>query len=133
MWKVKKMPVDRHKLGRYSKNKGKRAERELAHIFQEAGLVDAHRTAQFMGKTGQAGDIEGVPFIHVEAKNVEKLNLRNAMAQSENDAEACGKGEIPIVCHKKSRVPWLVTMNLTDWIPIYKVWLKAKEKDNADK
>ena len=127
------MPVDRHKLGRYSKNKGKRAERELAHIFQEAGLVDAHRTAQFMGKTGQAGDIEGVPFIHVEAKNVEKLNLRNAMAQSENDAEACGKGEIPIVCHKKSRVPWLVTMNLTDWIPIYKVWLKAKEKDNADK
>lgn len=130
---VKKMPVDRHKLGRYSKNKGKRAERELAHIFQEAGLVDAHRTAQFMGKTGQAGDIEGVPFIHVEAKNVEKLNLRNAMAQSENDAEACGKGDIPIVCHKKSRVPWLVTMNLTDWIPIYKVWLKAKEKDNADK
>lgn len=127
------MPVDRHKLGRYSKNKGKRAERELAHIFQEAGLVDAHRTAQFMGKTGQAGDIEGVPFIHVEAKNVEKLNLRNAMAQSENDAEACGKGDIPIVCHKKSRVPWLVTMNLTDWIPIYKVWLKAKEKDNADK
>lgn len=124
---VKKMPVDRHKLGRYSKNKGKRAERELAHIFQEAGLVDAHRTAQFMGKTGQAGDIEGVPFIHVEAKNVEKLNLRNAMAQSENDAEACGKGEIPIVCHKKSRAPWLVTMNLTDWIPIYKVWLKSKE------
>lgn len=133
MWKVKKMPVDRHKLGRYSKNKGKRAERELAHIFQEAGLVNVHRTAQFMGKTGQAGDIEGVPFIHVEAKNVEKLNLRNAMAQSENDAEACGKGEIPIVCHKKSRVPWLVTMNLTDWIPIYKVWLEAKEKDNADK
>ena len=127
------MPVDRHKLGRYSKNKGKRAERELAHIFQEAGLVNAHRTAQFMGKTGQAGDIEGVPFIHVEAKNVEKLNLRNAMEQSENDAEACGKGDIPIVCHKKSRVPWLVTMNLTDWIPIYKVWLKAKEKDNADK
>ena len=130
---VKKMPVDRHKLGRYSKNKGKRAERELAHIFQEAGLVDAHRTAQFMGKTGQAGDIEGVPFIHVEAKNVEKLNLRNAMAQSEEDTEACGKGEIPIVCHKKSRVPWLVTMNLADWIPIYKVWLKVKEKDNADK
>lgn len=127
------MPADRHKIGKYSRSKGKRAERELAHIFQDAGLVDAHRTAQYMGKTGAAGDIEGVPFIHVEAKNVEKLNLRNAMAQSENDAKASGKGEIPIVCHKKSRVPWLVTMNLTDWIPIYKVWLKSKGENNADK
>lgn len=79
-----------------------------------------------MGKTGAAGDIEGLPFIHIEAKNVEKLNLRNAMAQSERDADANGNGNIPIVCHKRSRMPWLVTMNLTDWLPIYKAWLDTK-------
>ena len=120
------MVVDHHKIGKYSRNKGKRAERELAHIFQDYGFADVHRTAQFMGKTGAAGDIEGLPFIHIEAKNVEKLNLRNAMAQSERDAEANGNGNIPIVCHKRSRMPWLVTMNLTDWLPIYKAWLDTK-------
>ena len=44
-----------------------------------------------MGKTGQAGDVEGVPGIHVECKNVEKLSLDAAYQQSARDAEAAGR------------------------------------------
>ena len=67
----------------------------------------------------------GLPFIHVEAKNVQKLNLRDAMAQSERDARA---DEMPVVMHKKDRKPILVTMNLDDWMRLYISWLKEWEE-----
>lgn len=103
-----------------SRQKGARFERALAHIFREYGFDDARRGQQFSGKNGDA-DVVGLPFIHVEAKNVQKLNLRNAMAQSERDAKA---DETPVVMHKMDRKPILVTMNLDDWMRMYKVWLK---------
>ena len=55
------------------------------------------------------------------------------MAQSENDAKASGKDEIPIVAHKISNKPWLVTMLADDWFTLYKIWLKSKGENNADK
>ena len=67
----------------------------------------------------------GLPFIHVEAKNVQKLNLRDAMAQSERDAK---DDEMPVVMHKKDRKPILVTMNLDDWMRLYISWLKEWEE-----
>lgn len=130
---VKKMPVDRHKIGRYSKSKGKRGERMWAKVCREHGFKDARRTQQFSGGTQDSSDVVGLDGIHIEVKFVEKLNLRNAMAQSEEDAKNSGKGEIPIVAHKTSNKPWLVTMLTDDWFELYEAWLKAKEKDNADK
>lgn len=103
-----------------SRQKGARFERTLAHIFKDYGFEDARRGAQFCGKNGDA-DVVGLPFIHVEAKNVQKLNLRDAMAQSESDAR---EDEMPVVMHKKDRKPVLVTMNLDDWMRLYKAWLK---------
>lgn len=107
-----------------SRQKGKRFELALAHIFQEYGFEDARRGQQFSGINGDA-DVVGLPFIHVEAKNVQKLNLRDAMAQSERDARA---DEMPVVMHKKDRKPILVTMNLDDWMRLYISWLKEWEE-----
>lgn len=118
--------IDHHKIGRASRNKGKRGEREFAKLCKEQGFADAHRTAQFRGNTGDAGDVEGLPRIHVECKFVENLNLRKAMEQSTNDANANGNGDVPIVAHKKSRQPWLITMYLEDWFEFYRNWLKGK-------
>ena len=64
-------------------------------------------------------DVIGLPGIHIEVKNVERLNLRAAMAQSENDAK---DGEVPIVAHKSNRKPWLVTMNSEDFFKLYEAW-----------
>ena len=101
-----------------SRQKGARAERELAKILREHGF-DARRGQQFSGIEGE--DVVGLPLIHIECKNVQKLNLRDAMAQSERDAK---DDQIPVVMHKKDRKPWLVTLNLDDFIPMYKYWLK---------
>lgn len=115
--------------GRASRDKGKRFERDIANFFKGYGIT-ARRTAQFCGKTGQAGDVEGVPGVHVECKCVEKLNLEQAYQQSVRDAEAVGKNEIPVVIHKKSRKPAMITMALTDWIDMYLAWQRVKEEED---
>ena len=97
--------------------KGAGGERELAKKLREYGY-DCRRGQQFSGANGDA-DVVGLPGIHIECKRVERLNLEDAMAQSRRDAR---EGEIPVVMHRKTRSPWLVTMTLEDWIEIYREW-----------
>ena len=130
------MPEKRNKKsasmqGRASREKGKRFEREIANFFKSYG-ISARRTAQFCGKTGAAGDVEGLPGIHVECKAVERLNLEAAYAQSVRDAEAAGHGEIPVVIHKKSRKQAMVTMALMDWIGMYLAWQDSQRKTEEE-
>lgn len=101
-----------------SREKGKRAERELAHKLSGYGF-DCRRGQQFSGIEGE--DVVGLPMVHIECKNVQKLDLRGAYAQSERDAK---ENQIPVVMHKKDRKPWLVTIGLDDFMLIYKMWLK---------
>ena len=108
--------MDRHKIGKASREKGKRGERELANLLRSYGFENSRRGQQFCGKDGSA-DVVGLPGIHIECKRVERLNLENAMEQSQQDARP---GEIPIVCHRRDRKPWLVTLTLDDFIQIYK-------------
>ena len=109
-------------MGKASREKGKKGEREWAGICREAGYPDARRTAQYCGNTGAAGDVEGLPGIHQEVKRVEHLNLVQAVLQSVRDAEAEGKGNLPMVAHRKSRCGWLVTMRAEDWFLLYREW-----------
>ena len=106
-----------------SRQKGARAERELAKKLREYGFENVRRGQQFSGLEGE--DVVGMPMIHIECKNVQKLNLRDAMAQSERDAK---EDQVPVVMHKKNRMPWLVTLNLEDFIQMYKQWLKEWEE-----
>lgn len=123
-----------------SKQKGARFERRLALLFRDHGY-DARRTAQYCGNTGEAADVVGLPFIHVEAKHVERLNIHDAMAQAKRDAEAGGKGYLPAVFHKKNGSEVLVTMTLEDWMNVYREWesgmeletlAKLKEKEESE-
>lgn len=110
-----------------SRNKGIRGEKQWAELCQQHGFEDAHRTGQFCGKTGQAADVEGLPYIHTEVKWVQNLNLREAMRQSIRDCKAEGKGNIPIVASKKNGRPWLVTLSSDGFFEIYKGYLKYQE------
>lgn len=109
-----------------SKRKGAAFERKLASIFREHGY-DARRTAQYCGNTGDASDVVGLPFIHIEAKAQEKMYLYDWMEQAINDAKANGKGHLPTVFHKKNNHDILVTMRLSDWIEVYKEWEASQE------
>ncbi len=106
-------------MAKKSVEKGKRFERLLASKFREYGY-DARRTAQYCGNTGDAADVIGLPFIHCEAKHVERLNIYDAMNQAKRDAEASGKGALPVVFHKKNNQNILCTMELEDFMQIYR-------------
>lgn len=103
-------------MGAYSRSKGKRGELQWRDECRKHGY-DAMRGAQSNGAV--IADVIGLPGIHIECKNVERLNLRAAMTQSENDAK---DGEVPIVAHKSNRKPWLVTMNSEDFFKLYEAW-----------
>ena len=102
-----------------SKRKGKAGELEWCKFCREHGFEAVRRTAQFCGNTGEAADCVGLYGIHQEVKRVEKLNIHEAMAQAERDAEAEGKGNMPIVAHRKNNTKWLVTMRAEDWFKLY--------------
>ena len=96
--------------GRPSREKGKRGERELAVALSTLLGQDWRRGQQFSGERGNA-DVVGVPGLHVECKRVEKLDLKSAMRQSRSDAP---DGRVPVVCHRASHEPWLITLDLRD-------------------
>lgn len=98
-----------------SNRKGKKAEIEVAHILQEHGFTEARRGVQYQGGP-DSPDVIGIDGVHIEVKRVEKLNLTDAYAQSKRDA---APSEIPIVVHRKSREPWMVTMTFENFLKIW--------------
>lgn len=108
-------------MGKASREKGKRGEREFALFCRDQGY-DCHRTAQYRGNTGAAGDVEGLPGIHVEVKRTETLKLWDYMNQSVHDSEQEGKGNLPIVAWRKNDHPWIIAMRAQDFFTIYREW-----------
>lgn len=100
-----------------SKAKGKRGEIQLSKELRLLGY-DTRRGQQYCGANGDA-DVVGLPGIHIECKYTERLKLYDAYAQSVHDAKG---GEVPVVMHRKNHCQWLVTLNLVDFIEMYKEW-----------
>lgn len=111
-----------------SKQKGARFERALAKRFREYGYTNSHRTAQYCGNTGDASDVVGLPGLHIEAKHQEAMRLYDWMAQAKSDARANGGGNLPAVFHKKNNCEILVTMELDDFMAIYKEYEAGLER-----
>ena len=87
-------------MGRMSRQKGKRGEREAAAELGAILGVTARRGVQYQGGPDSPDVVlEGVP-IHVEAKRTERLSLWAAIEQAKADAP---KGSVPLVWHKANR------------------------------
>lgn len=108
-------------MGKMSREKGKRFEREVATMFKEYGYT-ARRSSQYAGNTGEAADVIGVPGIHLEAKHQEKMHLYDWYEQANRDAIEEDKGNLPVVIHRANCKPVLVTMMFDDWIRLYREW-----------
>lgn len=111
------MSADAKKMGRASRNKGARGERELANLLSDLWGYRVHRGKVFYGES----DMVGLDGIHPEVKRVERLNVPQAMAQAVEEAGKRQDG-LPTVFHRRNRGEWLVTMRLTDWIDLYGAW-----------
>lgn len=104
-----------------SRAKGKRGELIVAHMFQKWGYP-AERGQQHDGMSGHA-DVVGVPYLWIEVKWREGLDIPEAMKQADRDSDAymdrTHEGVIPVVIRKENRRPWMVTMHLDDLAGMY--------------
>ena len=100
-----------------SKRKGNRAERELLHLLQSYGLDARRNNQQYIGGIDNP-DISvkiGPVSVHVECKRVERLAMAAALRQAHRDANGHA---LPVVVHRRSREPWLITMELADLLEV---------------
>jgi Holliday junction resolvase len=104
-------------MGKPSRDKGKRGEREFAGELRHKGY-DAHRGQQYHGGA-DSPDVVGLPGIHIEVKRTEKLRLWDAVAQAVRDAAK--KMLMPIVAHRKNGKPWVVILLLDDFLRLYRM------------
>ena len=100
-----------------SRQKGARFERTLAAALRDYGY-ECRRGQQYCGVNGDA-DVIGLPGIHIEAKHQERMSLYDWMEQAKRDAR---QDELPAVFHKKNNAEILVSMELADWIKLYREW-----------
>jgi len=97
-------------MGKPSRDKGKRGEREAAGILSELFGVPVRRAQQYAGNAGTA-DLVGLPGVHVEVKRRERGNVAGWMDQAVGDA---ADETTPLVVHRASGKPWLATCRLDD-------------------
>lgn len=91
-------------MGRMSKQKGKRGEREAAAELGALLGCNARRGVQYQGSTDSPDVVlEGVG-IHVECKRTEALNVYKAIEQATGDAGQ----KVPVVWHRRNGKPSLV-------------------------
>lgn len=110
-----KTPRREANLGKASREKGKRGEREVAALLKEYGF-DGRRGQQYCGATGEA-DVVGLPGVHIEVKRTEAFHLWDAMKQSKFDAR---DGETPTVWHRKNGEEWVVVMPAAEFLEMYR-------------
>ena len=92
-------------MGKASRDKGKRGERELAAKLTELFGKLCRRGQQFCGIEGK--DVVGIPGVHIECKRAERLSLYQAIEQAKADAM---DGEVPIVFHRQNGKEWLAVI-----------------------
>ncbi len=100
--------------GRASQRRGRRAELELAKLLQAAGYPAAPGPPVSFGV---APDVVGLEDVHVEVKNVARLDLPAALRQAAEDAAYFGG--VPVVFHRHRGGRWVVSMELSDWLGLY--------------
>lgn len=97
-------------MGKMSRDKGKRAEREAAKELSRILGKDVSRAQQYKGGEHSA-DLANTGNLHIEVKRTERFNLYDALEQADRD---CGDGQIPVVLHRKNRKRWACIIYLED-------------------
>jgi len=101
-------------MGKPSRDKGARGERELAAALTAEGF-DAHRGRQYHGGPDSPDVIcKSLSALHFEAKRTERLSIYPALQQAAEDAG----GAIPVVAHRRNNHEWVAILRLSDLLSI---------------
>lgn len=109
-------------MGRMSRQKGKRGERECAAELGQMLGVDARRGVQFQGGPDSPDVVLDGVAIHVEAKRVERLQLWAAIEQAAEDSPP---GKVPVVWHKSNRRPSVVIVETSRLLELAREIVRA--------
>lgn len=71
-------------MGKLSRDKGKRFEREVVHLFKARGF-SAHRSSQVDGKLCSDVVVDELPQLHIECKHHQKIAAFRFFEQAEWD------------------------------------------------
>lgn len=97
-------------MGKRSRDKGKRGEREASVKIARLFGVSARRGCQYSGSPDSPDILAAVPGVHWEVKRSERLRLYEAVEQAMDDAGSA----IPAVLYRANRRPWLAIVQLDD-------------------
>ena len=103
--------------GLRSRNKGARGEREIVDILHAHGWPRATRNFA-SGGTGNGDIANGPAGTAIEIKYQERLNVPAALDQLMADAHPT---DLPLLVHRPSRHPWMVTLALDELLPLLKL------------
>ena len=113
-------------MGAKSTRKGANGEREVMAILREHGYPVERGGTQSYGKLP---DIFGLNGVHLEIKRAESARIWDWMKQSEEDAKRFRDGW-PVVIFRRSRSKWLICMEFTDWLQIYRGYRAAEQSNH---
>ena len=99
-------------MGKRSRTKGARGEREVAAILR-AVWEGAKRGLTQTRAGNDCADVEGSPWF-VEVKIGQRPNIHGAMAQALEATD----GRPPVVFTRRDGEQWLVTMQAPDWVAL---------------
>lgn len=97
-------------MGRKSRDKGGRGEREGASFWSSVWGVVSRRGQQRSGSPDSPDIIHDMAGVHVEVKRCEAGNPYAWMQQAVDDAGS----NIPVVIHRRNHKDWLLIMRLED-------------------
>lgn len=98
-------------MGRKSREKGKKGEREAAAEWNRLFGTEVRRSVQFSGRSDTSDDLVGQEGVAIEVKRCEALAVYQAIERCADDAR---EGAVPLVLHRKNGKPWLAIVRLDD-------------------
>ncbi len=101
-------------MGKLSRDKGKRGEREVVDLFKKHGL-DAHRGQQFKGTKDSPDVVTEVEDMYVEVKRRQQFNLYKTLEKADEEKP---EGTNSVVFHRKDKEKWLVTMDADEFLDL---------------
>lgn len=103
-------------MGKKSRSKGQRGEREVRDLVREYGYWAERGRSQSAGGGAEDPDVRtDIPGVHLEVKlgSMVPVTCYKFMAQAREDA---GGERVPVVFARRDREPWLVILDARDWI-----------------